>query len=280
MRPSRYSPLLALTVAWLSPHAACAVDSTAAPPAAPSAPSPNSLVISANGSTLTGASGGGGGSVTWLHDFSSGVLGIGGEYERLAGAHWQFGSLSGSASTGDTSAKWTFSADGHFGNGEIPVFQGTRPFNYDVEGADITGTFAAKLTLQVEARQYDIDTTHGTLPKASVGFLWTPQVQTTISYAKSFTGNLGTQMETARLDYYGHTVNWLLGAAAGHVAPPVVNIYAGTTGTAPQLREGYVGVSKAFWRADWSILGDYLKVAGEKRITLTIVCTLHPGGPA
>ncbi len=280
MKPLRSSPLLALTAAWLLPHAAFAVESTAAAPAAPSAPSTNSLVISANGSTLTNASGGGGGSLTWLHDFSSGVLGIGGEYQRLAGAHWQFGSLSGSVSTGNPSARWTFSADGHFGNGEIPVFQGTHRFNYDVEGADVTGTFAGKLTLQVEARQYDIDTTHGTLPKAALGFLWTPHFQTTVSYAKSFTGNLGTQMETARLDYYGHTVNWLLGAAGGHVAPKVVNIYTGATGAAPQLREGYVGISHAFSHADFSILGDYLKVASEKRITLTIVCTLHAGGPA
>ncbi|MGH8270080.1 MAG: hypothetical protein ACRES1_08425, partial [Steroidobacteraceae bacterium] len=59
-----------------------------------------------------------------------------------------------------------------------------------------------------------------------------------------------------------------------------VNLYTGAAGRAPQLREGYVGLSKAFSRTDWSILGDYLKVAGEERITLTVVCTLHLGGPA
>lgn len=280
MRPLRYSPLLALAAAWLAPHCALATDSTAAPPPAPSAPSTNSLVISADGSTLTGASGGEGGSLTWLHDFSAGVLGVGGEYQRLAGSHWQFGSLSGSVSTGDASAKWTFSADGHFGNGETPVFQGMRHFNYDVEGADVTGTFGGKLTLQVEGRQYDIDTTHGTLPKAALGYLWTPHLQTTVSYSRSVGGNLGTELETARLDIYGHVVNFLLGAASGHVAPKIVNIYTGAAGPAPQLREGYVGISKAFARTDWSILGDYLKVAGEKRITLTVVCTLHGESPA
>jgi len=280
MRPLRYSPLFALAAAWLAPHCSDAVEAAAAPPAAPSAPSVNSLVISADGSTLTDASGGGGGSLTWLHDFSSGVLGVGGEYQRLAGAHWQFGSLSGSVSTGDTSARWTFSADGHFGDGEIPVYQGMHHFNYDVEGADVTGTFGGKLTLQVEGRQYDIDTTHGTLPKAALGYLWTPHVQTTISYARSVDGNLDSELETARIDLFGHAVNGLIGVAAGHVAPRIVNIYTGATGAAPQLREGYVGLSKAFGRTDWSILGDYLKVAGEKRITLTIVCTLHGGSSA
>jgi hypothetical protein len=277
MRPLRYSPLVALAAAWLVPPCSYAVDTTAAPPAPPSGPSTNSLVISANGSTLTDATGGGGGSLTWLHDFSSGVLGLGGEYQRLAGAHWQFGSVSGSVSTGDTSAKWTFSADGHFGNGDIPVYEGTHRFNYDVEGADIAGTFGGKLTLQVEGRQYDIDTTHGDLPKAAVGYLWTPHVQTTISYSRSVSGNLGTELETARLDYFGHAMNWLLGGAAGHVAPKIVNVYTGALGPAPQLREGYVGISKAFSRIDLSILGDYLKVASEKRITLTVVCTLHGG---
>lgn len=280
MRPLRYASLAAIAAAWLSPQAALAVDSAAVPPAAPSAPSSDSLVFSADGSTLTGASGGAGGSLTWLHDFSAGVLGIGGEYQRLAGAHWAFGSLSGSVSAGNASARWTFSADGHLGNGEIPVYRGMRSFDYRTEGAGIAGTFGGKLILQVHADQYDIDTTHGALPKAAIGFLWTPHLQTTISYARSVSGNLGTELETVRLDHYGHAMNWLLGAAAGHVAPPIVNLYTGGTGPAPQLREGYIGLSKAFSRTDWSILGDYLKVAGEKRITLTIVCTLHVGGPA
>src|SRR5262249_16218563 len=118
MRLLRYSPLIALAAVWLAPHAACATDTTAAPPAAPSAPSADSLSISANGSTLADARGDGGGSVTWLHDFTSGVLGVGGEYQRLADTHWAFGSLSGSVSTGSANDKWTFSADGHLGRGD------------------------------------------------------------------------------------------------------------------------------------------------------------------
>lgn len=277
MRPLPYSPLIALAALWLAPHTARATDSTAAAPAAPSAPSTDSVVISANGSTLTGATGGGGGSLTWLHDFTSGVLGVGGEYQRLADTHWAFGSLSGAVSTGSASDKWTFSADGHLGTGDTSTPLGVHHFDYQVEGAGVTGTLAGKLTIQLDGRQYDIDTTHGTLPKAGLGFLWTPHLQTTVSYARSVTGNLGTELETLRIDHYGATVNWLLGAAAGHVAPRIVNIYTGATGAAPQLREGYGGISKAFGRSDWSILGDYLKVAGERRITLTLVCTLHAG---
>lgn len=277
MRSLPYSPLIALAALWLAPHAARATDSTAAAPAAPSAPSTDSVVISANGSTLTGATGGGGGSLTWLHDFSSGVLGVGGEYQQLADTHWAFGSLSGAVSAGSANDKWTFSADGHLGTGDTPTPLGVHHFDYRVEGAGVTGTFDGKLTLQLEGRQYDIDTTHGALPKAGLGFLWTPHLQTSVSYARSVTGNLGTELETFRIDHYGATVNWLLGAAAGHVAPRIVNIYTGATGAAPQLREGYAGISTSFGHSDWSILGDYLKVAGERRITLTLVCTLHAG---
>lgn len=279
MSPLRYSPLVALAAACLS-QPAWAVETTPTPPPPASAPSANSLLFSANGSTLTGASGGGGGSIGWLHDFSDGVLGLAGEYQTLADAHWAFGSLTGAISTGSASAKWTFSADAHLGSGDIAAYQGLHRFNYDVEGADVAGTFGGKLTLQLDAQQYDVDTTHGTLPKVGLGYLWSPHWQTTVSYARSVSGNLGTQLETARIDHYGRTVNWLVGGATGHVAPAVVNLYTGIYEPAPQLREGYLGISKSFGGSDWSLLGDYMKVANEKRITLTVVCTLHVGRSA
>ncbi len=276
MRPLRYSPLVALAVVWLSPRSAPAAETSAAP-APPAAAAADNLVFSANGSTLTGASGGGGGALTWLHDFSAGVLGVGGEYQTLANAHWAFGSLSGSVSTGSTSAKWTLFGSAQLGSGDIGTLQGLHRFDYRVEGAGVAGTFAGRLTVQLEAHQYDIDTTHGALPKVALGVLWARHVQTTVSYSRSVSGNLGTELETARLDYYGHTMSAFLGGATGHVAPPVVNLYTGLTGAAPRLREGYVGITKSFTRTDWSLLADYLQVAGQKRITLTVVCTLHAG---
>ncbi len=277
MRPLRYSPLLALAAACLSSQPAAAADSSALPPPPPAAPSTDSLIFSANGSTLTGANGGGGGSLTWLHDFNSGVLGVAGEYQRLADAHWSFGSLSGSVNAGDAAAKWTFSGEVHLGSGDISLNQGDHHFNYQVEGAGVAGTFGGRVTVQLQAHQYDVDTSHGALPKVGVAVLWTRHLQTTVSYSRSVTGNLGTEIETLQINHYGSAVNWLVGGAAGHVAPAVVNLYTGLTGPAPQLREGYLGLSKSFGRTDWSILGDYLKVAGETRITLTIVCALHVG---
>lgn len=281
MRALRGAPLVLLaTGLLLAPALAAAVDSPASAPVAPAAPSTDRLVISGNGSTLTGASGGGGGSLAWLHDFNSGVVGVGGEYQRLATAHWEFGSLSGSVSTGSPGEKWTFSGDVHLGTGDIGTSQAVRHFNYDVEGVGVSGTFGGRLTVQLEDRQYDIDTTHGMLPKIALGYLWTPHWQTTVSWSRSITGNLGTELETLRLDHYGRAFNWLAGGAMGHVAPPVVNIYTGLTGPAPRYREGFLGLSRSFSAADWSVLGDYLDVAGEKRVTLTVVCTLHLWSPS
>lgn len=280
MRALRSVPLAFLAAGLLVPALAPAVDSPASAPPAPGAPSADRLVFSANGSTLTGASGGGGGSLGWLHDFSSAVLGVAGEYQTLANAHWAFGSLSGSVTSGGPEEKWTVSGDAHVGTGDIGTAQGLRHFNYDVGGAGVSGTFGGKLTVQLEARQYDIDVTHGLLPKIALGYLWTPHLQTTVSYSRSVSGNLGTELETLRIDHYGRTMNWLAGGAAGHVAPPVVNVFTGLTGAAPHYREGFLGISKAFSRTDWSLLGDYLDVAGERRITLTVVCTPHVRSPA
>ncbi len=274
MSPGRFTTL-ALLAASLWPQLGSAADSAAATPSAPSAPSADRILISANGSTLTGASGGGGGSLEWLHNFSDGLLGVAGEYQTLANAHWAFGSLSGSLSGGSTDDKWTAYADVHLGEGDIGSYYGLQRFDYDVEGAGVAGTFDSKLTVQVEGRQYDVDTSHGDLPKIAVGYLWTPHWQTTVSYARSVSGNLGTELETLRIDHYGRTVNWLIGGATGHVAPPIVNLYTGLTGPAPQYREGYLGIAKAFSRVDLSLLGDYLSVSGTRRITLTLVCTLH-----
>lgn len=278
MRALRGVPLAFLAAGLLAPVLARAVDSPAPAPVA-SGPSTDRLVISGNGSTLKGSSGGGGGSLAWLHDFNSAVLGVAGEYQTLANAHWAFGSLSGSVIAGSPGEKWTLSGDVHLGTGDIGTSRGLRPFDYDVEGAGVSGTFGGKLTVQLEDRQYDVDTTHGMLPKIALGYLLTPHVQATVSYSRSATGNLGTELETLRIDHYGRAVNWLAGGAAGHVAPPIVNVYTGSTGSAPQYREGFLGISKAFSATDWSVLGDYLDVAGQKRITLTVVCTLHVRSP-
>ncbi|HXS28700.1 MAG TPA: hypothetical protein VN730_13635 [Steroidobacteraceae bacterium] len=267
VQPARWAKGLAgvlATTALLFAGSACADDQ---------------LILSANGSTLTGTSGGEGGSLNYLHDMTHAVIGVGGEYQKLATAHWAFGSLTGTLRGNAADTKWTLDGEVHRGAGAISEAVGTHRFDYGVEALGASGTFFNRVTLQVESRQFDIDTTRGNLPKIGLGVLWARSWLTTVSYARSVSGNLGTELETLRIDRYGRLVNFVAGGAAGHVAPPVVNIQTGALGPAPQYREGYVGFSRKFTRVDVGILGDYLSLAGTHRITLTLTFSVHLGSP-
>ena len=233
------------------------------------------LILSGNGGTLTGTDGGEGGSVNYLHSTTHTVIGVGGEYQKLATASWEFGTLQGALRGSSGNTNWSVAGEVDQGAGEIAEYYGEHHYGYGVEALDASGTFFHKLTLQLESRQFDIDTTHGNLPKVGLGMLWTRSWSTTVSYAKSVSGNLGTELATLRIDRYGRVLNFVAGAAGGHVAPPVVNIQTGALGPAPQYREGYVGLTRKFSRVDVGLLGDYLTLSGTRRVTLTLTLTVH-----
>ena len=270
-------PLLAsLAAVAIAPatHAVRAADAVAVT-ATPPAVSEDRLIFTAQGATLTGANGGGGGEIAWAHTFGPGTTAsIAGDYQTIAGSHWEFGSLTGSVGWGPASTRWTAYGEGHVGSGNT----GTHPFDYGVYVAGVSATFSGHYTVQLETRQIDIDTSHGNLPKIGLAMLVTRRLLASVSYAKSVTGNLDTELLTARIDHYGSTVNWLAGVAGGHAAPAVVNINTGATGPAPRLKEGFAGIVRTWPRTELSLLADYLDLEGTKRITLTLSCTLHLGG--
>lgn len=233
------------------------------------------LILSGNGATLTGTNGGEGGSANYLHSSTHTVIGLGGEYQKLATANWEFGSLTGALRGSSGTAKWSLDGEVHRGVGTIREYFGPHHFDYGVEALGVSGTFSDRVTLQLETRQFDIDTTHGNLPKAGLGILWARSWLTTVSYAHSVGGNLGTELTTLRIDRFGRVVNFVVGGAAGHVAPAVVNIQTGALGPAPQYREGYVGLTRKFTRVDVGFLADYLTLAGTRRITGTLTFTIH-----
>lgn len=233
------------------------------------------LILSGNGGTLTGTNGGEGGSIDYLHSMTHAVIGAGGEYQKLANASWEFGSLTGALRGGSGDMKWTLDGEVHRGVGVIDEYFGPHHFDYGVEAVGVSGTFSNRVTLQLETRQFDIDTTHGNLPKAGLGVLWARTWLTTVSYAHSVSGNLGTELTTLRIDRFGRVVNIIAGAAAGHVAPAVVNIQTGAVGPAPQYREGYVGFTRKFTRVDVGLLGDYETLSGIHRLTGTLTFTIH-----
>src|ERR1019366_9097356 len=91
--------IAALAAPLFAPYAALGADPTTAP-IAPST-SDDRIALSADGSTLTGTNGGGGGSVTWLHNFDADTLaGVAIEHQTLFTSNWTFGSVNGSVTRG------------------------------------------------------------------------------------------------------------------------------------------------------------------------------------
>lgn len=234
------------------------------------------LTLSVNGSTLTGTDGGAGGSVGWLHDFSPQVIaGVSYEAQSIADeAHWHFGSLRGAYTGGEPGHKWSISGEAHKGSGDDNVHH----FNYQIVALGASLPLYERLSLELEDRQIDIDTTHGNLPKIGLSYVWTPRVQTTVSYADSIGGNLGTHLSTLRFDLYPGTVHLIAGGVIGKADSVVVNLQPGARVPARTLHEGFVGVSRMFGRTEMLLLGDYLKLGQSERVTATLNMTLHLGG--
>lgn len=232
------------------------------------------ISLSADGSTLTGTDGGGGGAATWLHSFDANSLGtLGVEHQALGPAHWTFGSVSGSVSRDLAGARFSSYAEAHEGAGD----DGTKAFHYRIEAVGVIATFSHRMSAQLEDRRVDVETTHGNLPKVGFSYLWGPKLLTSVAYQYSVTGNLGTRLATARIDKYGAVVNFLGGVAFGQASASVLDLGIEIPGR--RLKEGYIGVVKPFSRShsELSLVADYLDLSGSKRDTLTLSYIFHIG---
>ncbi len=257
-------------VAALSGGEAAAVDPPSPTPT-PAAVGDPRLVLGTNGSTLTGGSGGGGASAAWMGSIGpDAVLGAGAEYQQIANAHWTTGTFTASLGL-PGQIKTHLYLDGHEGAGDI----GDRAFHYSVTSAGLLGQLTPELTVQLEERYIDVDTSHGNLPKLGLTYRVTLQLSASVSYAKSFGGNLGTRLVTGRIDYTGTLFNAIAGLAGGPVAPAVITPGLTVEAPAPQLHEGFAGIGKTFGRTDWLLLGDYQDVGGTKRTSISLTCTVH-----
>jgi hypothetical protein len=248
---------------------------------APQSPSPaggaadERLVFSADGATLSGGSGGGGATATWLRNFGTlAVIGAGAEYQQLADAHWTNGVLSGSLALGQGGSRTNLYGEAHEGAGDIDM----RGFHYSLLIAGVITPLTDRLSLQLEERRIDIDTSHGNLPKAGLSLKATPHLIASVSYQDSAGGNLGTRLATVRIDYAGNGLTAVAGADGGYAAPAVLNLLGQVVRPAPTLTEGFAGIGKPFGRTDWLLLGDYQDLSGFKHTTITLVCTVHLEG--
>lgn len=241
-------------------------------PLAPASTVEDRLLFSADGARLTGGSGGGGASALWSHTFApQDVINLGAEYQQVANAHWTNGILSGSFGLGSGTPAAAIYFDAHEGSGDIAL----RSFDYSVVAAGLLGAPTDWLTLQLEERRIDVDTSHGNLPKLGLTFRVAKPLLISASYAATAGGNLGTRLGSLRVDYVGQAVTALAGAARGPVAPAVINLPGQIGRPAPWLTELFAGAGRSFGRTEWQLLADYQDIEGFKRTTITLLCTLH-----
>ena len=230
------------------------------------------LALMAAGHTLTNTNGGWGAAATWLHNFSADtIFSLGGEHQTLGDADWNFGSVGLTHGFGEASRRTTLYAEAHEGSGKDAV----HSYDYSIIAVGAYQNLTRQLSLQLEDKQINVDTSDGNLPKLGLQYLWSPKLLTTVSYAYSVSGSLGTRIATARIDGYGKTMNFFGGAANGQASPIVINAPGLPNIPGQILHEYFVGMGRAFSRADTTLVLDYVKLGGSEHVTLTFSCILH-----
>lgn len=239
----------------------------------PAAPIVDRLTLTANGSTLSAASGGRGVSLGWLRDLrSEAMIGLGVQHQTIADARWTFASINGVLTRRSAAGRTlNLTADIHRGSGEDTG----RAFDYAVTAAGVMGTVTDRLSLRFETREIDIDRTNGNLPKFGLSFSWNTRFLTDVAYARSVSGNLGTELVSTRTDYFGDRFRLLFGAAFGEAAPSVLNLQPGlSVPDGSSFRQFFAGVSKPLERGELLAVADHLQMGGSERATLTISYTI------
>ncbi|MET0988334.1 MAG: hypothetical protein ABW034_23280 [Steroidobacteraceae bacterium] len=236
---------------------------------------PDKLTLIANGAKLIDIDEGGGGSLSWLHYFTPDVVfGLGAEHQFIVDSKWTFGSVRGSMLFGQPGGT-RFGVFGELNAGDGD--EDGRDFNYGVAVLGVSQSFGSHWSAQLESRQIEVDNSHGNLPKLSVSYLWSPRLSTTLSYANSIGGNIGTELTTGRVDVYAPYINFFVGGAAGSADPVVLNLPSGLTLPDNNIKEGFFGIGKAFKSGELQFVGDYLKSGDSEKVTVTLAFTAYLG---
>jgi hypothetical protein len=150
-----------------------------------------------------------------------------------------------------------------------------RAFTYSVMAAGVMGAATDRLSLRFETSEIDIDRTNGNLLELGLVFSWNTRFLTDVGYARSVSGNLGTELVATRTDYHGEHLRVLFGTAFGEAAPALVNLQPGlSVPDGSSLRQVFGGVSKPLGRGELLGVADYLDMGGSERATLTISYTI------
>lgn len=235
----------------------------------------NKLTLSGSKSTFVDTDFDGGGySANYLHYFTPDFLaGLGVDHTFVEDSKLTYGSARAAWGRGGPASRFTLVGEYYDGEGD----DDGRKFDYQVAVLGISQSITSKFSIQLETREIDIDTTNGNLPKLGLTYVWSPQFVTNVSYAQSVSGNLGTELTSARFDYYGKHINLMLGGSTGTANPAVLVLQPGVVLPASQSKQGFLGIGKTFKRGEISLLGDYLEVSGTEKVTVTLSFTAYVG---
>lgn len=216
-----------------------------------------------------------GGQVYWLHDFSSAAkFNIGIERNSLGDGDWTVGSVSGAfIHSGTTTSPRQYGLNGeiHQGSGSDSV----HSFKYQVLAGGLSYALTRRLTVQLEERYINVDTSHGHLPKFGLAFTADPRWLATVSYAHSAFGDLRTELFAARIDVSQSDARLLAGVALGKAAPAVANLQPSLSGPGQNFRVLYCGVARQFTGRELQLVADFLDLGGIRRLTLTASYMVH-----
>jgi hypothetical protein len=237
----------------------------------------NRIILSGDVESLTGTDGGEGGSINYLGQPSAnGLLGVGAEYQRLATSNWEFASFTGAYGNAITpNSRWNVHGEAHEGVGRSSTATSSSDFDYSIVAAGGGLTVPGGLTFDLEERQIDVSTSHGSLPKLTLAQPFGKHLLTTLSYAQSVGGNLDTSYGLARIDVFGHGYSVIAGGTLGRVTPAVINIQGILLVESRHLSEVFLGFTKTIAHVDLTLLGDNQDLEGIKRATLTLNVTVH-----
>jgi hypothetical protein len=217
---------------------------------------------------------GGGGTLSYLHYFTPDVLaGASIDHTFVEEAKLTYGAVRGAWGHGGPSSRFTLIGEYYDGEGD----DNGRKFDYQVGVLGISQSITSKFSIQLETREIDIDTTNGNLPKLGLTYVWSPRFVTSVAYAESVSGNLGTDLTSARFDYYGKHINLMMGGSTGKANPAVLVLQPGVVLPPSHSNQGFLGIGKVFKRGELQLLGDYLEVSGSEKITVTLSFTAYLG---
>ncbi len=231
------------------------------------------LAVMVSGATLTNTNGGWGASALWLHNFSADtLLGVGGEHQSIGDARWNFGKLTLNHGFGAAQTRTNLYLDAAEGSGHDRV----HDYDYSIVAVGAYQNLTRQLSIQLEDKQIDVDTSKGNLPKIAVGYVWTPRLSTTVGYTRSVSGSLDTHLAMARIDGFTKTMTLFAGLANGLASTIAIDApLPPGAGRSLILHEYYVGMGRDFSRADTKLILDFSRLPDSNHWTLTFNTTLH-----